>query len=98
MKMWVQSLASLSGLRIGITARVVDAARTWHCCGCGIGQQLQLQFTPSLRTSICHGCAYLKKKKSSSCHGSAETNLTSDGEDAGSIPGLAQCVRDLVLL
>ena len=30
----VQSLASLSGLRI------------WHCCGCGVGGQLQLRFDP----------------------------------------------------
>ena len=30
MKMWVQSLISLSGLRI------------WRCCGCGVGQQLPL--------------------------------------------------------
>ena len=32
MRMWVQSLALLSGLRI------------WGCCGCGVGWQLQLQF------------------------------------------------------
>ena len=33
----------------------------------------------------------------SSCDGSAETDLTSNHEEAGSIPGLAQRVKDLVL-
>ena len=23
-----------------------DVAGIWHCCGCGVGQQLQLQFDP----------------------------------------------------
>ena len=60
MSMPVGSLALLSGLRIWwcykpwhrLQMRL--AARTWYCCGCGTGQQLQLQLTPRLGTSICH--------------------------------------------
>ena len=45
-------------------AWVTDAARVWHCCGCVVGLQLQLQFNPGLGTSICCRCGCKKKKKS----------------------------------
>ena len=44
-------------------------------------------------------CSVKKKQKTfrSSRHGAAEMNLTRNHEVAGLIPGLAQCVKDLVL-
>ena len=36
---------------------VADLAWILRCCGCGVGQQLQLQLDPSLRTSICLWCS-----------------------------------------
>ena len=51
MRLWVQSLASLSRLWI------------WHCCGYGVGWQLKLQFDPCLGTCICCGHSPKKKKE-----------------------------------
>ena len=30
----------------GAVVQVADAARIWHCCGCGVGQRLQLRSDP----------------------------------------------------
>ena len=49
--MWFQSLALLSGLKIQ------------RCCGCGVGQWLQLWFDPSLGTYICTGAALKRQIK-----------------------------------
>ena len=40
----------------------------------------------------------IKKKRGRSYRGLAETNLTGIHEDAGSIPGFSQRVKDLTLL
>ena len=64
----VQSLALLSGLRIGYChelwcSAVADLAWIPSCCQRGVGQRIQLQLDPSLGTSICHGCGPKKTKK-----------------------------------
>ena len=64
------------------------------------GLLLVVDLIPGLGTSTCHRCGQKTKKKSilgSSCYGSAVTDLISIHEGAGSIPGLVQWVKDLVL-
>ena len=51
---WVKDPALL-----GAVVWVTDSARIPSCCGCSVGQQLQLQFDPYLGTSIC--CGYRQK-------------------------------------
>ena len=42
---------------------ITDVAQILYCCGCGIGGQPQLQFSPRLGTYICHKCGTKKQKK-----------------------------------
>ena len=47
MRMQVRSLASIrvKGSSIAVSCGVGHrSAQIWHCCGCGLGQQLQLRF------------------------------------------------------
>ena len=48
---WVKDLALLWAV-----VQVTDVAWIWRYCGCGIGEWLQLWFSPSLGTSICCRC------------------------------------------
>ena len=63
MRLWVWSLALLSGLRIWCCHGLwtTDAAHIW--CGYGIGWWLQLRFNPYPGNSICCGCGHKKRKK-----------------------------------
>ena len=58
---------------------------------------LQILFPYRYHRIVCRN-AFKKKNPRSSYRDLAEMNLTSVHEDAGSIPGLTQCIRDLALL
>ena len=45
-----------------LQSRLPMRLRIWHCCGCGVDQQLSLQLDPSLGTSKYCGCGPKKTK------------------------------------
>ena len=68
MRMWVQSLALLSGLRIKdqvllwAVVYITDVAWIPRGCGCGVGRQLQLIWS-LVWYFMCHGCGPKNQKK-----------------------------------
>ena len=63
-RMQIQSLALLSGLRILYCHKLWHRSQMWldlALLGCGIGWRLQLHFDCSLETYICHRCGPKKK-------------------------------------
>ena len=70
--------------------------RIWHCCRCGTGLSSSSGLTPGLGTSISDRGG--PKKQMWRFHRSAAgTHLTSIHENTGSIPGLAQWVKEPAL-
>ena len=64
MRTKVRSLALLSGLRIRCCCELWYRSQIWCCCGCGIGQQVQLQvLTWGLPYAKDVAVKRLKKKK-----------------------------------
>jgi len=69
MRLWVRSLASLSGLRIWRGCELWCRSQMWLGSGvavAGIGWQYSSDSTPSLGPSICHRCSPQKTKKDKS--------------------------------
>ena len=54
---WVKDLALPQA-----AGYVTDVAQIWHCCGCGVGHQLQLQFHPKPQELPCATDVAIKKK------------------------------------
>ena len=58
----IKSLASIHLALSQAAAYVTDVSQILQCCGCGVGQQVQLLFDPSLGIYICHTCSPKKEK------------------------------------
>ena len=63
-RMWVRSLASLSGLRIRCCPELWCGSQTHLCCcGCGVCRQLELQFHPPLVWELPYALGGALKKR-----------------------------------
>ena len=78
MRMWVQSLALLSGLRIWrgheLWSRSQVQLRSWVAVAVVQTSSYSSDSTLSLRTSLCHGCSPKKPKKKRSSRRGAVVN------------------------